>query len=302
MSDLPDRVSIRAPAKINLGLRVLGKRPDGYHDLETLFVAVSLFDELTIERRAEGGIEFTWEMAGDRFSDGELETGDENLVVRAIREFERETGTSLDLRIHLRKSIPIAAGLGGGSSDAAATLVALVNLFPEAGRKLDLHSIALRLGSDVPFFLGPPAAMGRGRGELLTPLTIDLSWYAILLCPKVQSRTPEVFAALDLTSLPKMSDFPTRLEGDGFFAALALIHNDLQDVVARRVPEVLHWHKRLLTLGAEGAYVSGSGPSVFGIFRNKPNPAIIAAIRTEGADAWVVRPLDTMMTLVIGLS
>jgi 4-diphosphocytidyl-2C-methyl-D-erythritol kinase len=99
-----------------------------------------------------------------------------------------------------------------------------------------------------------------------------------------------------------MSDFPVRLEGDGFFAALALIHNDLQDVVERRVPEVLHWKNRLLTLGAEGAYVSGSGPSVFGVFRHKPDPAWLSDIRAEGVDAFVVRPLDAQSTLVIGLS
>jgi 4-diphosphocytidyl-2-C-methyl-D-erythritol kinase len=99
-----------------------------------------------------------------------------------------------------------------------------------------------------------------------------------------------------------MTDFPARLEGEGFFKALALIHNDLQDVVIRRIPQVLHWHKRLLTLGAEGAYVSGSGPAIFGVFKNRPDPASLTDIRRQGADAFIVRPLDTRMTMVIGSS
>ncbi len=302
MSDSRRRVTVRAPAKINLGLRVLGKRSDGYHEIETLFVAVSLFDEVIIERRTRAGLSMTWEKARENLHPGDLIVGEDNLVVRAVREFERESATKLDIAVHLKKSIPIAAGLGGGSSDAAATLVGLNAFFPDVVSNSGLTDCAARLGSDIPFFLGPPAAIGRGRGERLTPTAIDLTWYAIIICPRIACPTPEVYAALDLTYLPKMSDFPVRLEGVGFFAALALIHNDLQDVVERRVPEVLHWKNRLLTLGAEGAYVSGSGPSVFGVFRHRPDPAWLSDIQAEGVDAFVVRPLDTRSTLVIGLS
>jgi 4-diphosphocytidyl-2-C-methyl-D-erythritol kinase len=302
VSDNPTRVTIRTPAKINLGLRVLGKRSDGFHDIETLFVAISLFDELSLQRRNANGVTLTWEKGRDDLDPGDFNIGEKNLIVRAIREFERSTGETVNVGVHLKKSIPIAAGLGGGSSDAAATLLGLSKLYPQLSSRIDLSSLAARIGSDIPFFLGAPAAIGRGRGEVLSPASIDLTWYAILICPRIASPTPDVYAALDLTSLPRMPHFPARLEGDGFFAALALIHNDLQDVVERRAPEVLHWHNRLLTLGAEGAYVSGSGPSVFGIFRHEPDSATIVEIRAEGADAWVVRPLDTQMTMVIGLS
>lgn len=302
VSEHPTRVSIRTPAKINLGLRVLGKRQDGYHEIETLFIAVSLFDELTFALRANAGVKLTCEKGRDDFLAGDLSTGEGNLIIRAVREFERATGQSVDIDIQLRKSIPVAAGLGGGSSDAAATLVALRLLFPSLAEKIDPSNLAANLGSDVPFFLGSPVAMGRGRGERLSPATINLSWYAILICPRIPSPTRDVYAALDLTLTPKMTDFPSRLEGDGFFDALAIIHNDLQDVVVRQIPQVLHWHNRLLTLGAEGAYVSGSGPSVFGVFRHEPNSASLEAIKAEGADAFLVRPLDTRMTMVIGTS
>lgn len=302
MSKNPSRVTVLAPAKINLGLRVLGKRPDGFHEIETLFVAVSLFDELTFERRSSDGLLVTWERGRNDLDPGDFKIDESNLIIRAAREFEKSANSKIDVSVHLKKSIPIAAGLGGGSSNAAATLKGLSLLYPGYRSETELAASAARLGSDIPFFLGPPSAMGRGRGETLRPMTIDISWYAIIVCPRVASPTPAVYAALDLTSLPKMSDFPARLEGVGFFAALALIHNDLQDVVERRVPEVLHWKNRLLTLGAEGAYVSGSGPSVFGVFRHKPDPAWIHEIQAEGVDAFVVRPLDTRSTLVIGLS
>lgn len=302
MSENLSRVTVLAPAKLNLGLRVLGKRPDGFHEIETLFVAVSLFDELTLVRRDSGGLSVTWERGRDDLNPGDLAVNESNLVVRAVREFEAISATKCDLSIHLKKSIPIAAGLGGGSSDAAATLKGLRLLYPGKVDERALFGAAARLGSDIPFFLGSPAAIGRGRGESLYPAAIDLTWYAIIVCPRVASPTSEVYLALDLTFMPKMTDFPPRLEGDDFFAALALIHNDLQDVVERRVPEVLHWKNRLLTLGAEGAYVSGSGPSVFGVFRHKPDSAWVRDIQAQGVDAFVVRPLDTASTLVIGLS
>lgn len=299
MSDHLTRVRILTPAKINLGLRVLGKRPDGYHEIETLFIAISLFDELTLTKRESTGVTLTMRTSRDDFDVGGLSIGEDNLVVRAVREFERATGQLVGLNMHLRKSIPIAAGLGGGSSDAAATLAGLQTLYPDWMSQTGISELAAPLGSDVPFFLGSPSAMGRGRGERLTRVPINLTWYALLICPRVASPTREIYSALDLTSLPKMSDFPSRLEGEGFFAALALIHNDLQDVVVRRVPQVLHWKKRLLTLGAEGAYVSGSGPSVFGVFRDKPAAASVEAVKAEGADAFVVCPLDTRMTMMI---
>jgi 4-diphosphocytidyl-2-C-methyl-D-erythritol kinase len=302
VSENPQRVNIQAPAKINLGLRVLGKRPDGYHEIETLFIAVSLFDVITFERRIRGGVTLTWEKGRDDLNPGDFAVDERNLILRAARRFEEEVGRRLDVGIHIKKTIPVAAGLGGGSADAAATLVGLGTLFPDFADRVDLSHLAANLGADVPFFLGRPSAIGRGRGELLIPLTIDISWYAIVICPYVASPTPAVYAALDLTCLPKMPHFPARLEGDGFFAALALIHNDLQDVVERRVPQVLHWKNRLLTLGAEGAYVSGSGPSVFGVFRQKPDSAMLESIRAEGVDAFLVRPLDTKSALVIGLS
>lgn len=302
MCESPRRVLIQTPAKINLGLRVLGKRPDGFHEIETLFVAVSLYDELTIERRETGGIQFTWEPGTANPFVGDVDASDHNLVVRAARAFARAADRSIHVAIRLVKNIPVAAGLGGGSSDAAATLAGLQRLYPERLNTQSICRLAEELGSDVPFFLGPPAALGRGRGELLTSTSINTTWCAILACQKHSSSTEQVYAALDLTSLPRMRHFPAGLEGDGFFAALALLHNDLQDVVERRIPEVLHWQKRLLSLGAEGAYVSGSGPTVFGVFRNEPDIGTLTAMREGPVDVFLVRPLDASPSMVIRCS
>ncbi len=293
---------IRAPAKINLGLRVIGKRPDGYHDIETIFIAVDLYDELRFERRNEGGVRFRWQDGTAGCRDQDIGATAANLVVRAARLVERECGTHLNLDIELSKNIPVAAGLGGGSSDAAATLAAVSRLYPELVAVEALAGWAAELGSDVPFFLGAPVALGRGRGERLSSVSINTTFWVVLICPPLASLTGSIYQALDLTYLPKMPHFPASLDGDGLFAALGRIHNDLQDVVIRRFPDVSSWLEWLKSLGAGGAYVSGSGPTVFGIFRDRPPFDLVEAQRVLGVKAFLVRPVDTPKCMVIGLS
>jgi 4-diphosphocytidyl-2-C-methyl-D-erythritol kinase len=300
--DDPRRCSIRTPAKINLGLRVLGKRPDGFHEIETLFIALDLYDELRFERRNNGGVRFGWRDGTAGCRDQDIGADSDNLVVRAVRLVERDCGAQFNLDIDLEKNIPVAAGLGGGSSDAAATLIALSTLHPELVRSEALPGWALELGSDVPFFLGEPVAIGRGRGERLSSASINTTFWVVLVCPPLISPTGSIYQALDLTYLPKMPHFPASLDGDGLFAALGRIHNDLQDVVIRRFPDVSSWLEWLKSLGAEGAYVSGSGPTVFGVFRNRPPIDLIEAQRVLGVKAFLVRPVDTPKCMVIGLS
>jgi 4-diphosphocytidyl-2-C-methyl-D-erythritol kinase len=296
------RCLIRTPAKINLGLRVLGMRPDGFHEIETIFIAVDLYDELRFEKRHDGGVRFSWRDGTAGCSEQGIGPDDDNLVVRAVHLVERECRIRPNLKIELLKNIPVAAGLGGGSSDAAATLVALSALYPERIASDHLPAWAAELGSDVPFFLGAPIAQGRGRGDELHPLKMNTTFWVVLICPPLISPTGSVYQALDLTYLPKMSHFPASLDGDGLFAALGRIHNDLQDVVIRRFPDVSSWLERLKSLGAEGAYVSGSGPTVFGVFRNRPPLEVIEAQQASGVKAFLVRPVDTLKCMVIGLS
>jgi 4-diphosphocytidyl-2-C-methyl-D-erythritol kinase len=291
---------VRTPAKINLGLRVLGRRPDGYHDIETTFVAVDLYDDLEFSRTSEAGVNLTWTAPDPDFRANDLDDGESNLIIRASRLVEQKCGFSARLRIHLTKRIPVAAGLGGGSADAAATLAALNRLYGLGQGSQELADWALELGSDVPFFLGGPGAVGRGRGEILEPASLFSGWWAVLICPPLALASADIYGALDLTDRPSVPDTPQGLNGDGFFSAIGRLRNDLQDAVIGRAPVVAYWCRELVALGAVGAFVSGSGPTVVGVFRTPPAPRQLEELRTEATQVFVVRPLASSMAMVIG--
>jgi len=264
------------PAKVNLYLKVLGKRPDGYHDLVTVMQPLSLADELTV----------TW--GGDDIrlacDAPELPRGKDNLVWRAALAFAGETGRTVGAGLSLRKKIPVAAGLGGGSSDAAGTLLALNAL---AGEPLDgpaLHRLAGRLGADVPFFLDSGPVVARGIGTELKPMELPSYWY-LLLNPGVPISTRWVYESLDLPELtgqapPVEADFdPERPE--------AWVANDLETVTLGTFPQLRDLIGRLKTLGAGAAGMSGSGPTVFGIFATREAARAAAAeVRRTFAD-WL---------------
>lgn len=243
------------PAKVNLYLKILGRRPDGYHDLITVMQPLTLADELTL--------------APDRNSltlicdHPELPQGEENLVFRAARVFERETGLELRVRLTLHKRIPVAAGLGGGSSDAAGCLLALNTL---AGGPLDmaaLHRLGASLGADVPFFLRPGPAVGRGIGTELAPLALPPYWY-VLANPGFSLSTRWVYENLDLKSLNVEEELDLKKfsrDNPG-----AWVKNDLESVTLKRHPEMLETLKELDRLGAQARGMSGSGPTLFGLF------------------------------------
>src|SRR5262245_58478457 len=179
-------VLVRAPAKVNLFLEVLGKRPDGYHELATLMVAVSLYD--TLEFKEARSQAFALDLvsqpnhAGDEARPG-LSAGPENLVWRAAELLRQRSGVKAGARVRLHKRIPLAAGLAGGSSDAAATLVGLNRLWRLGWSREQLQPLAAELGSDVAFFLKSDAAWCRGRGEIITPLTPGGPLWLVLACP-----------------------------------------------------------------------------------------------------------------------
>ena len=176
-------IELLAPAKINLSLRILGRREDGYHDIETLMCPISVFDLLRIEPREDGGLELTCD-------DPSLSVGEDNLVVRAARLFCGEIGIEPHLRIALAKEIPHGAGLGGGSSDAATTLLALNRLFDAQLPRETLAAMAGELGSDVPFFIYQSAAICRGRGEQVEPLGFPHRLPLLLIKPPFGVPTP----------------------------------------------------------------------------------------------------------------
>jgi len=246
-------VRLLCPAKVNLYLKVLGRRPEGYHDLVTVMQPLSLADELTVTRAASGVI-----LECDH---PQLPLDESNLVRRAALSFEEETGLKVKAHITLRKQIPVAAGLGGGSSDAAGTLAALNTLAGDPLNGARLHRLAARLGADVPFFLQGGPAVAQGTGTRLTPITLPSYWY-VLLNPGVPLATRWVYENLDLSQLAPSSEIPA---WDPEHPE-TWVHNDLQTVALRRLPELNGLMRQLKDLGAKAQAVSGSGPTIFGLF------------------------------------
>ena len=270
-------MEFHAPAKINLSLRVLGRRADGFHDLESLMCPVSVFDTLDVTRRAAGGLEFVCD-------DATLPVGDDNLVVRAARLFCGAAGVEPHLRIALTKHIPHGAGLGGGSSDAATTLLALDRLFETRLSREALAEMAAELGSDVPFFIYQSAAMIRGRGERVEPVAFPHALPLLLIKPPFGVPTPWAYSRWkDACEIPDVS-----------YAAQTFpwgeLVNDLERPVFEKyifLADVKRW--LLAQPEAVGALMSGSGATVFAVLRSKEDaePLGERVAREFGADLWL---------------
>jgi 4-diphosphocytidyl-2-C-methyl-D-erythritol kinase len=236
-----------APGKLNLMLRVTGRRADGYHLLQSVIRFIDYGDALTFHVREDGAITRVNEVAGV--------PADADLALRAARLLQRATGTRLGAEIVLEKRLPIGGGLGGGSSDAATTLLALNHLWRTGLTRERLAALALELGADVPVFVGGENALAEGIGERLTPLEVPPAWYLVLV-PPVAVPTARIFAHPEL----KRDSKPIKITA--FSAALA--GNDLEPVVCREYPEVarcVDWLKQ-----AAPAWVTGTGACVFAAF------------------------------------
>jgi len=254
-------MQLRAPAKINLSFKILGRRVDGFHEIETLMTPVSLCDRLTISRTESAGeTEFVCD-------DPSLPVGDENLVVRAARLFLQTIGPKIGFRIELEKNIPHGAGLGGGSSDAAATLLGLNELCETSLGEDKLAQLAAQIGSDVPFFIVCSAAQCRGRGELVAPIALPASLSLLLLKPAFGVPTPWAYGRWQ-----ESKELSSVAYGPQEFAGLTFV-NDLERPVFEKYVFLAHlkmWLRAQPEVGA--AMMSGSGATLFAVLR-------------EGADA-----------------
>ncbi|WP_199177349.1 4-(cytidine 5'-diphospho)-2-C-methyl-D-erythritol kinase [Geothermobacter hydrogeniphilus] len=252
-----EQTTFRAAAKINLCLHVLGRRSDGYHELAMLMQQVGLYDRVTITLRDRPGIEIVCPGL-------QLAAGEENIAARAARMVLEKAGARCGAVIAIEKQIPVAAGLGGGSSDAATVLRGLNQMLKAGLSVQEMMSMGIRLGADVPFFLLDSAAWATGIGECLRPVAdLPRVWY-LLVNPNIPVSTAWVFRNLGLTSpgqTAKLREFP-RDSGD----LVRLFHNDLEAVTCRRFPVVAEMKQKLLSAGALGALMSGSGATVFGLF------------------------------------
>ena len=262
-----------APAKLNLFLHVTGRRPDGYHTLQTVFQLVDLADELHFVPRADGEIR---RLAGP----AEVPT-EEDLCVRAARRLQAAAGRRLGADIRLEKRIPVQGGLGGGSSDAATTLVALNEIWGLRLPAETLAAIGLELGADVPLFVHGQSAWGEGVGELLTPLELPARHFAIVF-PGVGIPTAEVFQAPELTRKTPETTIRGFLKAGG--------HNDCEPVVTGRSPEV---RRALAWLAERGrAQMTGTGSCVFASFENREQALAALEGLPPGWRGFVARGLD----------
>lgn len=278
------RLVLTAPAKINLWLRVFGRDAKGYHAIESLFQLVSVADELVMERTGAGV-----SLAG---APEALGPADENLIVRAARGFLRAAGVTGGVAVMLSKRIPWNAGLGGASSDAAATLLAMNRLFGNRLPLADLIELGASLGSDVPFFLtGAPLALGWGRGERLLALPPLPALPLLIVPPPAPVKTAEAYAWIDKDR---------HAEQTGEFAAVVPAtalgswaevrrrsHNDFEPVVAGRLPEIGHWLDRLRETDAFLVRLAGSGGAIVALYETPQ--ARDAAWRRLGGDPSMLR-------------
>jgi len=274
------QVRILSPAKINLFLQILGERPDGYHEIRSLMQLVDLYDEIHL-RRQDGGIEL--QVLG--LSEG-VPKGEDNLVFRAARYLLAELGGPGGVAISLYKRMPVAAGLGGGSSNAAGTLWGLKILFGSSISRAQLQDMALALGSDVPFFLSSGCAVGEGRGEVLREIRIP-SRPVVIIFPGfgVSSGWAYERRKLKLTRKERRGNL-LRFNRHSWQEVSFPPLNELEEVVAEEYPLILDLKDALLHSGAQVALMSGSGSSVYGIF-DDPARAAQAARYWRDRNYWV---------------
>ena len=273
---------LKAPAKVNLTLEVLGLRPDGYHEIRSIILAIGLYDTLTLEPAP--GLEVEPEMIA----------GEENIVIRAARLLKQATGTPLGARLRLKKSTPARMGLGGHSSDAAATLMGLNQLWGLGLSREGLLPLAQVLGSDVPFFLYRGTGLVEGRGESVTPLPSPALKRVVLLCPSLptppektrrlyQALTPEAFTQGQHTFRARQA----LLEGDKLEP-----FNAFEMVAFSFFPGLEDYRQRFLASGAARVHLAGSGPALFTLTHDKALARrIYDSLKGEGMEAYLVSAL-----------
>lgn len=283
-------ISLHAFAKINLSLSVLGKRDDGFHEIETIFQTVSLNDTLTFSSLDDELLELTCD-------DSNIPVDESNLIIRAAKILRERFNVKRGARIHLEKRIPSPGGLGGGSSDAAAALLALNYLWDIKAGKNELENMGAKLGADVPFFFTGGTAFGTGLGTKINSLS-DLSKTELLIVtPNVSVPTAEAYKSLNATRLTKKkgeSILASSRRGEIIADSIqTVLHNDFEPVIFRLQPEIERVKNTLVESGASGALMTGSGASVFGIFDNEDvREKAIALISKE--KSWRVFACSTL--------
>lgn len=259
-----DRYQMKAYAKINLGLDVVKRLENGYHEVRMIMQTVGICDELDLER-IEQGIELTTDH-------GELPADENNLVYQAARLMLEHYGIASGIRIHLKKNIPVAAGMAGGSTDAAATMKGMNRLFDLGAELGELMELGVRIGADVPYCVLGGTALAEGIGERLTALPSVPEAYVLVAKPDISVSTRYVYEHLDaegITHHPDIDGMVQAIEAGSLQGVLERLENVLERVTVTSYPVIDTLKKKMCELGAVGSLMSGSGPTVFGIFTEK---------------------------------
>lgn len=260
-----EQISRKAYAKINIGLDVLRRREDGYHELKMIMQTVDIFDDLTFERTAQPGIVI-------RTNHDELPSDGNNLIYKAADLLFQTKGITEGVKITLTKRIPIAAGMAGGSSDAAATMRGLNELFGMGYSIQELQELGVKLGADIPYCLVGGTMLSEGIGEILTPLPAPPECFLVVAKPDINVPTAFVYGNLHadrLTYHPDIDGMVDALHAGSLQGISDRLGNVLETVTIKEYPVIEQTKELLRNMGAENALMSGSGPSVFGIFRQK---------------------------------
>ena len=276
-------IEIKAPAKINIGLYITSKRADGFHNLTTLFYPIDdLFDTLTFEQAS------TFEL---NCSDPSLPSDENNLVVKAVRILEKIKGNPIRVKINLEKRIPSQAGLGGGSSDAAATLISLNEMLKLDFKYEQLVEMALQLGSDVPFFIKAKPAIGKSRGEILEFVDFEINKPILIVNPGINISTKEAFQNI----VPNETNIdlkPAFINGKPDFTFLRKnITNDFENYVFSKYDEIKNIKETMYINGADFALMSGSGSTVYGIFPDYESAEKAKDQFPKSHFCWISTPL-----------
>ncbi len=258
----------KAHAKINLSLDITGKRENGYHDVRMIMQTLELCDELSFEK-GESGVRLTTD---DEMLNKEQAEGSDNLVIKAANKLSEAVGRTFDVNISLKKNIPIAAGMAGGSADAAAALRGLNRLFELGLSNDELREIAVKIGADVPFCVEGGLALCEGIGEMLTPLKGPKHLKVLICKPNIFVSTKDVYVAYDKEAHPYHPDVDEMimaLKEDDILKTASLLGNTLESVTKNAHPVIGEIEKSMLDAGALNSIMTGSGPTVFGIFNDE---------------------------------
>jgi 4-diphosphocytidyl-2-C-methyl-D-erythritol kinase len=276
-------IELLSPAKVNLRLEVLRRRGDGYHEIRTILQRISLSDRLRISLKREKGISVITDSPSLPVDEG-------NLAYRAASSLLEEAEASVGVEVHIQKRIPISSGLGGGSSNAASTLMGLNRILKLNFSKGRLMEIGARIGADIPFFMLERTAMATGIGEKLEPLEIRPPIWLVLVNPGWEVSTRWAYEELNFT----LTKRPIHIKLPPFFSDIGqvahILHNDLESVTISAYPEIDGMKEELLSQGAVGSLMTGSGPTVFGLFpyNNEAESAYRKLNAKYGERRWTV--------------